>query len=281
MEEELYKIFNSYVNNKSCDINKLFNICLKYNKNDYLKKICIKRDKIVMGPLSYYSVNDKTIWIYINNIINEFNNKVYFEESVDSYKLFYYTIFHSLLHEVEHSKQIYLLQKGKNDTLEKELLSATMLNINEKDRKKIIIWKEIYSNFYDYMLLERLAEFKSYCFMNNMFKDKKEYIKLKYFSIYKMKETLINGYKIKNNSILSPTITIINKLQNRDFYDTNNKYNNIKNTQLNAIYSNYDLKTRYLYGLPITTSEYNYLKKDLNNTRDILENKYKIILKQM
>lgn len=278
MEEDLYKLFNSYINNLDSNINitELLSICLKYSRNYYLRKISIQKKEILMGPLSSYSVNDKTILVYINNIISQFNNKVYCDSSVDTYELFYYTIFHSLLHEIEHSKQTYLLQKGKTNTLEKELLSATMLNINEKSIKKVIIWKEIYSNFYDYMLLERLADYKAYRIMNNVFKGKDEYVKLKYFSLYKMKETLHNGYRLRDNNILSPTITVINKLQNRNFYSSNDKYSNLTNNQLYSIFNSYDLKTRYMYGLPITTCEYNYLENDLNNTREILDKKYKI-----
>lgn len=279
MEEDLYKLFNKYINNLDNNINitELLSLCLKYNRNYYLRKISIQKKEMVMGPLSSYSVNDKTILVYINNIISQFNNKLYFDNSIDTYELFYYTIFHSLLHEIEHSKQTYLLQKGKTNTLKKELLSATMLNINEINIKKINIWKEVYSNFYDYMLLERLADFKAYRVMNNIFKDKCEYVKLKYFSSYKMKETLHNGYRLIDNDILSPTITIINKLQKRNFYSSNNKYSNLTKNQLYNIFNSYDLKTRYMYGLPITACEYNLFKNDLKNTNNVLENKYKII----
>lgn len=281
MEEELYKIFNSYINNKNYDINKLFNICLKYNKNDYLKKICIKNEKLVMGPFSYYSVKDKAIFVYINTIIELFNSDKYYDINIDASELVYYTIFHSLLHEVEHSKQTYLLQKGKNNTLEKELLSSTMLNVNEKNARRIILWKDIYTNFYDYMLLERLADYKAYKVMNNILKDKQEYIKLKYISLYQTKKSLMKGYRLHDNTVLSPTTTIINKLKDKKFYKPNDKYNSMTKEQLYNSFYDYDLKTRYIYGLPITTYEYNYLNNDLNNTRDILKNKYKIVLKQM
>ena len=269
MEEELYNLFDKYINNVGSIINitELLSICLKYNKNYYLKKISIKRKNIVMGPLSSYSVNDKAIWVYINNIINECNNKIHCDNNLDEFELFYYIVFHSLLHEIEHSKQTYLLQKGKNNTLEKELLQTTMLNINEKNIKKIFIWKDIYSNFYDYMLLERLADFKAYQIMYDIFKNKDKHVKLKYLSIYKIKETLFTGYRLHDNKVLSPTLTVINKLQNKNFYSSSEKYNGLTNEQLYNNFNNYDLNTRYLYGLPITTCEYNYFKNDLDNTK--------------
>lgn len=283
MEEELYNLFDKYINNVGSIINitELLSICLKYNKNYYLKKISIKRKNIVMGPLSSYSVNDKAIWVYINNIINECNNKIHCDNNLDEFELFYYIVFHSLLHEIEHSKQTYLLQKGKNNTLEKELLQTTMLNINEKNIKKIFIWKDIYSNFYDYMLLERLADFKAYQIMYDIFKNKDKHVKLKYLSIYKIMETLFTGYRLHDNKVLSPTITIINKLQKRNFYSLNDKYHNLNNNQLYNNFNNYDLNTRYLYGLPITTCEYNYFKNDLDNTKKKLEKIYNGKFKQM
>ena len=70
-------------------------------------------------------------------------------------------------------------------------------------------------------------------------------------------------------------------LQKRNFYSLNDKYHNLNNNQLYNNFNNYDLNTRYLYGLPITTCEYNYFKNDLDNTKKKLEKIYNGKFKQM
>ena len=283
----------------------MVDIFMKYKTSKYLKEIKITDEEYFMGPISSYSLDEKSILLFIKNILSNVNGR-FGNLDTNNSKLLFYIVFQSLLHEIQHSSQYCTIDSLFTKSLEKDLLCASMVpidkllykhakgqlkcngsNINKqtiKEQSEIIIniWKSVYFECYDYMLLERLAEFESFNTLRKIFKYKNGYEDLHYLSIVGIRSTLIKGYRLFSNISLSPTVVIMQKLQDNNFYSKIpfDWYSEDQRKCLDNVSSLYDFKTRCKYGLPISKNEYVKMKKAVQKSTDKLNEVYGIYIKR-
>lgn len=307
MEDALFNIFDESVINaeRTGKINLVepLRFLSMFYKNKYFKGLNVSDTIPLDGSLAAFVPSEKNIYVYINSIVDRVQSNCLSKK--ETFIMLYYELIRSLLHEIEHSKQYTLHDSIFKNSLEKDILNFTILNLSKKLSKFTLDilykelgrkpnmaeielkylqlmdeWYRIYQENYLLVPMERLADFKSYATLEKMFKGKEEYkLNFEFSNTCKLK-TLLVGYKVENDLVVAPTTTFIEKLQQSSFKrnTTFDWYSSDKKECLERCFNLYEFRDRIKYGLPITMDEYNKFEEKTLEKQKVLEKKYGILI---
>lgn len=280
--DDIY-LSNSFYNN----LYDLIEVISKYTSYKFLKKVKIKGKKFNdTTTISDYGFKDKTLLIYMSNILEYIKEEVLNKPNVDLidyYKYLYYIIFSAILHEREHVMQYQLMISPFNQSIEKDILKfvdlfhknrltklskeklkqskmkVSRVNIFNSKKEICKIYNTLYNKHYFLDPMERLAEIRSYTIMKQIFQNKDEYEYYYFLSQFKIISSIITSYDLINETVISPSISFMNKISDAITHENIpfKWYSENQIQCLENILSTLSLKERLLYGLPITYDEYN------------------------
>lgn len=276
--EEIYQKFSSKGQIIDCDsIIEIVKYLIKTNQLErYLQKVKFNKrsqtfSKKELNPASYDNSNRQ-----LNINIEDIEENVRTEERFYGHNLtqqelqFFRNIIiiQSILHEIEHVKQVKMIDD--NPTLESEIckwstaitIPEEIFNKNKKDpnymeeiRKQIAIKQALYIQNYKYCPPERWAELNSFnkIITMNSNLDNFQMINDIYRFLIAIQE--IKGYSLNNGRIISPTLRYLinlgyeDQLRNYAWYLGNNTDTDRK------IISCFDYQQRLYYGFPLNQEE--------------------------
>lgn len=279
MELELTKIVYEYTKNKKLAdenfIKTCINICLDYKGLKYLVKDIIINENT--GD-SYYDCINQILLINSSQCIHHVTS-INEYETVLHYNL---EVLRIIIHECEHVMQCSICD-NQNVSYKKRLLelcfggSILIKKIKSADInydesailniiKEVEYWKKVnksYDKLYDYFPSERMADIKAYKHLINIFNklDVGDFaIQRKYLN-QRLAESQLLGYFKKDNIIIPPIFVFLYQLE----YILNQKVDTDKIVADISKKSKYKrLGKRLMYGLNITTDEYEKIKNQIN-----------------
>lgn len=250
-DKQLVKELSVYVRNHAKNrlpIDKTFvkdivDIILRNSEIEYNSIIFFEGDE-----MAYWDVKSKSLVLNITKVLNisKLQKKDFFCTKTGDAKIFsYYFVLETIIHELTHARQYYLIEKEKNKIYD----SCDTLLFEEYS---------IYSERHDDVLYERYANLRgnilSYQILSYVYPQK-------YTNILKLAimEYLTSGYNFENDDILSALDTYNQIMEDCDMPKVNIDFN-----------EDADFYSRLYLGLPISSEEY---KKLINLYCDIFEGK--------
>jgi len=291
MEKEIQDLIIKYmVSRKPIDneyYNEIIRIYLKdHNLEGYIHEQAILTDEIE-GIIAAFIPQYKAIVVSpkgVNAIrktlakLNDFQGEQF--NVIDILQITQY-----LLHELEHIQQEYIIEYGKDDSIEANLLkisNPTWDTLQEQLQKNPIInddfvelhilkqiekYNELYqTRLYSISLRERLAEVRSYKTLLNILPGL--CLPEKYTEFYRrlLHTQQLRGYDLSGNVIPGPTMDYIDALAGAhlidtdkcDIYDDNKVITYLKTKDILSLEDRIDL------GLPLTKPEYEALSLNVS-----------------
>lgn len=250
-DKELVKELSFYVRNhskKRLPIDKTFvkdivDIILRNSEIEYSSIILFEGDE-----MAYWDVESKSLVLNITKVLNisKAQKKDFFCTKTGDAKIFsYYLVLDTIIHELTHARQYYLIEKEKN-------------KIYDSCDRLLTKKYAIYSERHDDVLYERYANLRgnilSYQILSYVYPQK-------YTNILKLAimEYLTSGYNFENNDMVSALDTYNQIMEDCDMPKVNIDFN-----------EDTDFYSRLYLGLPISSEEY---EKLINLYCDIFEGK--------
>ena len=297
--EILRTIYDYSVNGKAIDnkfIEHIIAVVVHYNNlHDYVRFLNFSDEKINdknhdMIRVAEYNLIDRFVNVNINGVNQylEMYTKYYGKHLNDVEKLFFGSnlIVQILLHELEHASQNKVYNSSK-DTTDANLIRIGFSNAYIYKNSTQLIQKlenkgynssqiysylqeqlQLYKKYYKYNPTERMAQIKSYNMMNEIFEP--IYDSVPNICLYNsccMLENSILGYAQDKNRLVSPTEIYINGMGYQDAWEKFDFYNSDTGIMDNNVLKSIPNSSRFLYGLPVTMSEYQERQKTLKKNK--------------
>lgn len=248
MYREILNIVNDYIdNNKNPDKNFIAKIIDIFNKRYYKNKTVkkIKLDKYEIFSAKYSPLLETVF--FDTSFYNDYTCKSNVLEILLS-------IFHEYVHVIQYENM-----NSKSDSICNKLVNISFTVFIKKNSDDFL---------HDYIPAERLANISSvYRLINIMSLDKDKFFSGLIYYKRKFFQYLIHGYKLDGEKISYPLETLFNKTNLGDYTDG-----------LAKISTKLSFQERLLYGFPITTKEYELIRRQfINAMYDEEEYKKKIL----
>lgn len=269
--DDILDIFIDYTyKNKVFDIsaiNKIFNILLVNHNFDGKITYVITKKKNIDNTLGEFDFNS-TIYICYYEMLKRLRQKAYLSkfEKNDSLSNIEITgrknafILHTILHEIEHIKQIESVKDIRNKSLETKLYQYEINHMRPHDDildigiikfyLKILRCNIVYKRDYHLSFMERMANINALEEIKNLLAKLGSELN----NIYDAQSDMLNEYIVaeyKKNLIGPTTRFIYNLGYSRDFTQED----------LLNINENFNFDNRLRYGFKITEEEYNKMLK--------------------
>lgn len=297
MEQEILKLVYDYSKNgKLADrdfILKLITIVVEHKTlNSYIRrlKMCNKpTNEENELHLAEYSMCEKEIVVNLTGLDNYLKicYGKYSEMFNNIEKLFYGNLIVSqvILHELEHADQNKKFDSNDMDT-ETRLIKISLREVKLlKDPEalfdvyikmgltpqEVICYfqrkKQLYKEYYDYNPIERLAQIRAYKTITDSICSLKDRLpnlyELEYASYIK---NLLAGYEYDSNGLVAPTVRYMTGMNYTDSWKSFDFYDSDPTEMMKNLSKDYNLISRFTFGLPVTVCEHDQAQKVLNYT---------------